>query len=117
MRSAMTTDTEVKPQTRSVEDIQALKKSWVDDPCWDIEDTDGFEAHYDELKAYHLEMKAKWDAEYEAKKQKENESLQKEFDELGILGLFKLVKNLKDRVTDLESENSDLKHQISRLKN
>ena len=113
----MTTDTDVKHQIRSADDIQSLKKNWANDPCWDIEDTEGFEAHYDELKVYRLEMEAKWSAEYEARKQKENELLQAEFDKIGILGLLKIVKDLKDRVGDLESENSDLKHEIKNLKN
>ena len=113
----MTTDTDVKPQIRSADDIQSLKKDWANDPCWDIEDSEGFEAHYDELKAYRLEMEAKWSAEYEARKQKENELLQAEFDKIGILGLFKIVKDLKDQVEDLESENKDLKYEIKNLKN
>ncbi len=102
-----TGDHDVKSQIRSADDIQNLKRSWVNDPCWDIEDTEGFEDHYDELKSYRLEMKAKWDAEHEARKQKENELLQAEFDKIGILGLLKMVKDLKERVTDLESGNSD----------
>jgi len=27
------------------EQIQKLKDNWSQDPCWDIEDTEGFEAH------------------------------------------------------------------------
>lgn len=43
---------------RSTEEIEALKASWCNDPIWDIEDTDGFELHRDELLAYRL----KWEA-------------------------------------------------------
>lgn len=42
------------------EQIYFLKSSWRSDPCWDIEDTEGFEDHYDELKAYHEQMKEQW---------------------------------------------------------
>ena len=43
-------------------DIEALKRNWLADPCWDIEDTEGFEAHRDELKAFHDEQVARWEA-------------------------------------------------------
>lgn len=44
----------------SPEEIQELKDNWRRDPCWDIEDTEGFEEHREELLAYSLEMKAHW---------------------------------------------------------
>jgi len=31
---------------KTVEEIDALKRNWYDDPCWDIYDTEGFEDHY-----------------------------------------------------------------------
>lgn len=48
-------------EIRTAEEIAALKRGWKADPCWDIEDTEGFEAHRDELTAYHLECRAQWD--------------------------------------------------------
>ena len=39
---------------RMPEEIEDLKGQWVKDPCWDIEDSEGFEAHYDELHAWRL---------------------------------------------------------------
>lgn len=44
------------------EEIQSLKDGWRKDPCWDIEDTEGFEEHYDELLAYRRQV------EFEAEK-------------------------------------------------
>jgi hypothetical protein len=41
------------------DEIEALKKNWLNDPCWDIEDTEGFEEHHDELYIYRLEMELK----------------------------------------------------------
>lgn len=35
------------------EEIEKLKESWRRDPCWDIEDTEGFSEHHEELKQYH----------------------------------------------------------------
>lgn len=45
-------------QIRTPEEIEQLKKNWMQDPCWDIEDTEGFEEHYEELKAWHEEYRA-----------------------------------------------------------
>ena len=48
---------------KSKEEIQQLKDNWRADPCWDIEDTEGFEAHFDELVAYRAEWEEKWEAQ------------------------------------------------------
>lgn len=42
------------PQIKPRAEIEALKENWLSDPCWDIEDTEGFEAHYGELYAFRL---------------------------------------------------------------
>lgn len=44
-------------------EIDTLKESWLKDPMWDIENTEGFEEHYDELVAFHKGQAAKRDAE------------------------------------------------------
>lgn len=43
-------------KTRS--EIEALKANWLSDPCWDIETTEGFEAHHDELLAFRKQTEA-----------------------------------------------------------
>lgn len=50
---------------KTIEEIEKLKKNWASDPCWDIEDTEGFEDYYDELLAYRKEQEEKWKTEYE----------------------------------------------------
>jgi hypothetical protein len=47
------------------EEVEALKRIWIKDPCWDIEDTGGFEAYHDELLAWRKEQ----DRQFELKKQ------------------------------------------------
>jgi hypothetical protein len=42
-------------------EIKDLKQDWLDDPCWDIEDTKGFEAHRQELYIYRLEHELKYE--------------------------------------------------------
>ena len=50
-------------KTKTKKAIDKLKRSWESDPCWDIEDTEGFEAHREELAKYRKEMEHKWDYE------------------------------------------------------
>jgi hypothetical protein len=68
---------------KTPEEIQALKESWRHDPAWDIEDTEGFEAHHDELLAYRKEV----EAEVERKSlERDARRLQKIAAELGPVG-------------------------------
>ncbi len=48
---------------KSKDEIESLKRNWESDPCWDIEKTEGFEAHGDELLAHRLKMEARWSQE------------------------------------------------------
>ena len=41
-------------------DIEALKRNWYKDPIFDLEDTEGFEAHREELKQFSKESKEHW---------------------------------------------------------
>src|SRR5688572_25136475 len=47
-------------------EIQDLKHNWIQDPCWDIELTEGFEDHREELFRYRKEMEKQWEKNYEA---------------------------------------------------
>lgn len=38
------------------EEVEALKSNWYSDSCWDLEDTEGFEAHRDELLTYRKQV-------------------------------------------------------------
>ena len=49
-------------QPRTPEDIEKLKANWLSDPCWDIENTEGFEAHHEELFAFRKEYEGKQEA-------------------------------------------------------
>lgn len=40
-------------------EIDSLKRQWSADPSWDIEDTQGFEEHRQELYIYRLEVENK----------------------------------------------------------
>lgn len=86
------------------EEIEQLKRNWRSDPCWDLEDTEGFEAHREELLAFRNEWKARWTAERE-----ERESAKAE--ELGCPGNLQLawyVLNLEQRLERLERHATNL---------
>lgn len=51
---------------KTPEEIQELKDQWVMDPCWDIEQTEGFGDHFEELKAFREEHVSKTEIRYEA---------------------------------------------------
>lgn len=59
-RPATTEGATTMINVRSLTEIRELKADWKSDPCWDIEDTDGFEAHRAELAAYRKECEARW---------------------------------------------------------
>jgi hypothetical protein len=43
----------------TTDEIERLKHSWLGDPCWNIEETEGFEEHREELLAFRKETEAK----------------------------------------------------------
>jgi len=45
---------------KTPQEIEKLKNDWIYDPCWDIEDTDGFEDHREELLAFAEKQRAQW---------------------------------------------------------
>lgn len=77
---------------RTVEEIEKLKRNWKSDPHWDLYDTDGFEEHKDELKAYQEECEAKWKEERE----KEEKAIDEQAESLGIKGLYRMIIQHKE---------------------
>ena len=49
-------------QVKSREEVEKLKENWKGDPCWDIEETEGFEDYKDQLKEYRLKQQSEWRA-------------------------------------------------------
>lgn len=49
------------------EQVEALKLDWVEDACWDLWDSDGFEEYGDELRQFQREWERKWDEGRRAK--------------------------------------------------
>lgn len=84
-------------QLKTKEDIESLKKNWLSDPCWDIEDTEGSEAHREELEKFHEEKKLEWT----------KARLEREWAEMERLGInnkstYLYLKNLEYSIETLE---------------
>ena len=91
------------PAKRSAEDISQLKAQWNNDPCWDIEETEGFEAHRAELLNYRLEQEKLSRAKYERE-------LMIDAERYGIpdnLKLAKYIQSLEIRLAKLEENDSN----------
>jgi hypothetical protein len=54
--------------------VEKLKADWLRDPCWDIEDTEGFEGYRDHLAAFATEQRARWAREQAQRQQTEREA-------------------------------------------
>ena len=87
---------------KTQEKIVELKRQWEQDPCWDIEDTEGFEVHARELLAYRKQKESEW----EKQKQEEFEYVA---DSLGVPGNVKLACafiELQKRIEELEKRQT-----------
>lgn len=41
-------------------EVEALKRKWIADPCWDIEGTEGFDEYRAELRDFRLRQEDAW---------------------------------------------------------
>lgn len=83
---------------KTAEDIERLKRSWERDPIWDIEDTEGFEDHREELLAFRKECESRWSGERYLR-------LSKKAEDLGFPGNINLaayIEGLESRIRTLE---------------
>lgn len=108
-------------QVRSRQEIEYLKGQWEADPCWDLEETEGFELHREELAEFARQKG-------EERRAREQDRLEARAIELGIPGNAALVTHLErlesqidrleerlDRYTDrLDSKIVDMKKRADR---
>ena len=82
---------------RTKEEIEGLKNAWRNDPIWDLEETQGFEEHYQELLGYRKHWEQVWE-------DRRNKKLLAKAEKLGIPGnvtLAKYIDNLEAKVEQL----------------
>ncbi len=83
---------------RTREEIETLKADWLQDDCWDLEDTEGFEAHRAELMAF----REVHQAERQRAEQRQREARAAD---LGCsVALLSIVERLEDQVARLEQK-------------
>lgn len=86
-------------------EVEQLKADWADDPIWDIEGTEGFEAYRDELKAFSDAKRAEWDAKQEERERKSMDEIQRRADALGCsAGVMQHILTLETTVHKLQNE-------------
>jgi tRNA U55 pseudouridine synthase TruB len=89
---------------RTKEEIKQLKDGWVRDPCWDIEYTEGFEAHEQELREFSKKQHKVWEVS-------RTKDLQKKAEKMGIpgnLALAAYIESLEDWISRVEKHLSDV---------
>ncbi len=93
---------------RTRDEIVELKRGWVEDPHYDLEDADGFEMHAEELLAFRRSMEDKWKADNEAR---ERAVVEAKMLEIGIddpriaavvISLERQIGELKERIDRVE---------------
>ena len=83
---------------KTQEEIQSLKQDWFNDPCWDIEETEGFEEYREELKEYRLRCEHKWEEGY-------NNRIEKRAKDLSCsTELVIYIERLEHRLNDMEQK-------------
>jgi len=87
-------------------EVEALKKNWRADPCWDIYETEGFKEYRDELLLFQTNMMQGWRAKeynhiYDFARSIGIENLGDKDDEPN-LELAKYILKLENRIKELE---------------
>lgn len=92
----------MKGELRTPEEIEKLKHNWSCDPCWDIYETEGFEAHREELKAWQDNLKK----ENDARRQQEILELATKMGISGNVTLAEYIDDLEFRLMGLIEEQN-----------
>ena len=98
------------------EEVEFLKKNWEQDPCWDIELTEGFEEFEEELFLFREKKEKEWEIKLERKKEEDRDNNYKTFnrkfvESFGYSDRFlmaQVFKSLTDRIDYLEKRIKDL---------
>lgn len=90
-----------RSQIRTEQELTALKMAWLKDPCSDLEDAIGFEAHREELLGYRRRTELQWEQQKLAR-------VEEKAIALGVPGnhaLATYVIELEQRLSDLETRD------------
>jgi hypothetical protein len=94
----------------SREEVETLKAQWNEDPCWDIEETEGFEAVRDELRVWRRYR------EYEQARTRARRRLERALELRCSPALVGYVETLESRMADLETRLAEADEETARLR-
>lgn len=77
---------------KSLQDLEDLKTNWLNDPCWDIYNTEGFEQYAEQLRQFQADQEAEWIAKHELAEAKIDATAE----DLGLKGLYRLICKLEE---------------------
>jgi len=95
-----------KPENRTGEEIDALISEWISDPCWHLEDSEGFEAYRQYLLEIRLKHERNWEEWQKEKQKREQRELLKKSTDIGCEGNLQLaayVLGLERRLQQVEA--------------
>ncbi len=90
------------------EQVELLKKEWLNDPCWDIYETGDYQEYRDELLTFQTNMQQEWRAReynrvYDFAKRLGIETLGNPEDEPN-LELARYLRRIEIRITEIEDK-------------
>ena len=81
---------------KTVAEVHELKRQWLADPCWDIEETEGFEEHREELLSFRMAAEKRWE------EQRLRRITQRAMDLRCSIELARYILELEERLAKLE---------------
>lgn len=87
------------PAAPSRAEVESLKRDWAADPCWDLEETPGFEEFRDELTEFAARTREKGERRY-------RKALEEYAERIGVPGnliLAERFRSLERRVAAVEN--------------
>lgn len=88
---------------KTPQEIEDLKHNWLQDPCYDIYDVDGFEDHREELKRWQKKQEDDWEL-------KRLNELKTFASDLGIPDDLKLARFIRDMSEEISRLKDKLYH-------
>lgn len=92
--------------SKTRDEVEALKRDWLSDPCYDITDVDGFEDYAVELATFARKQEARWAAQQAAREAQAAARVNAKAEQLGVPGnaaLAAYVMELERRLALLEA--------------
>lgn len=97
---------------KTEKEIEDLKSSWKHDPIWDLEHTEGFEEHFEELKKFSDQCYENWERRDIEAKKADMLYMGLDFENEQNKALYEYIKKLEWSVQRLESRVETLESDV-----